>query len=502
MDDEEYANAKARVEKELGEAVNAVWESLKEFRARKYSAIAGDLDASRVTLIDKAYCVTEESGFMPGSPERKRISMLLDLHRDTFWHCTDNWGDISPALSDENRAFYAKLMLEQAKRSAESDKISRLGYTWIVEQYDNGKLKAFIDDKLLAESVNRGFWEIVNGYFSSEGPGYTPPLKSFEVLRRYMHLLDLTRFKEFKKGEMYSHGAWLENTYVAAYVRAKASNKLSRADLGILAKPIIEQEIEYSCGDEYDWDDERLEPEKYLRRKLRSYSDVLGTPAIQKLLKYKVAHYVSIFELYYAETLLNLVRGSKQAKQNLVSKSLDRKEHDFEREMVHNEFPPEWLTDEAKGYVQDRIVKVIDEEYKMMPFRKFTEHIEFIKRGARSGLIHEDIAKEKIERALNFYVESKRRPGGEVAQAVNTMEFPDFVDTAVIEKARGMAAIDSGTSEKRSAEARERIANSRRESMERWELENSKPATKEEGKQLDFTNMLRGGPGKTKSKSI
>jgi hypothetical protein len=438
VDDSDYKKSMERVEQMLNELAEASWSKFVEYRTQTQGKHFAYPVPRAETALEKAKAMLSDTGFLDG-PEKWRMDTLVAINERIFYHGTSFLDKLSPLISSEEKAFYANMLIHEARTQPPK----QMGYKWLVEQYDNGKLRDFIDHDLLVESVNRGFWELVSEYLSNSAHGRlmaVVPWKSYETLMKYSEHLDFTKYRECWPEKLRSRDGWPGKDYAKVYDRAKASGALSTKELGFLASPMVDRIIDVALNP-YEVE---VDPEPFMEANMKRFTDVLGTPAIQNLLKESFSLCINLLSdeednIYNAKVIEPYLRMADSAKRNLASSSLDRKELWLIGNMINGRFPAEWLNEEAKEYVQSKIVKVIDGNHGKISL--LPKNIDYITDAMKSGLLGKKLGIEKMERELTFYTEAKKRPGGKVAQEMYSMKL-EGINPELVKQVRGVAMKD------------------------------------------------------------
>ncbi|UZE94164.1 MAG: hypothetical protein IB618_01150 [Candidatus Pacearchaeota archaeon] len=408
-----YEDAKARVSKELTDLVEQIWPEIKKSYEESIVQIA--IPENKVKAIyTNCFNIKDDN-------KRKRFSMLFNLEEECYWHAIDNWPEIRKTLTKEDEKFYATLMIEEAKKRQHEEE--RFGYMWIVINYDNGNLQNFISEEFLEEVVNRGFWEIANGYFT--GGIFSLPLEKYYTLMKYSKYLDFSRLDEFKdKPLVQGQYGWLDYRYIEVFERER--KKLSLEDSAWFARPIIESVISWSLSFENPEDN----PKEGLKKKLEPYKKYLNIRTIQDLLKEKFQYYIKYINdedagsyLGYANILIDYINLSEDEITRFVSASLPKEEFDLERTLIEINFPKKWLNSETMSIIQEKIIKHLDRPPYHWKGKQVIPHLGFLQDVIQREWLDEDIGKERIKKGLENYLTQKHRPGGapvlELLQVLN-----------------------------------------------------------------------------------
>jgi len=358
------------------------------------------------------------------------FSMLNELRLNCFWHADDDWSELREILPEESQKFYANFMIELAKNQ---DKIKKLtfGHGWIVEAFHEGPLSDFIDEDLLIEAVNKGFWEIANDYFVANSHNTTIPDR-YDTIMEYSDKLDLSRVNEFKKELLGDTSGWIDDKYLSCFERAR--DKLSIEDGAWLVRPIIERHIGWTLA----WDDPEEEPEKSLEKEIKPYKEYIDTSLIQNLIKDEIKTYVADMNdvdidiaehnLLCINILSKYWNVPEQEFKDLINANFPLDGYQIEDTVIELDFPRDWLNQEILSKVQDNIIAYFD-----MTLDKKTEGLIYrlhnIQRAIRNGFLDEKIAREKIASKLEVYLALKRRPGGAVVETTLGCLDSKYVDT-------------------------------------------------------------------------
>jgi len=391
----DYDAAKNSVSTELERIIDNLWLEAKTLYEENYT-LDDDIDKVRVV-----YDVTHR---LEDRQKAKTFLMLYELNNDCFWHAADNWPELSKAMSDDNKEFYATLIIEQAKQGKKET-----GYSWIVEKYDDEVLKEFISEDLLKEAVNRGFWEIANDLFI-DNLARVP--ERYNTLLKYFKHLDLTRAGEFRTDNLLCiAGGWMSLEYINAFKRARG--KASKGDEEYIVRPIIQFILEQTLS----WEQPMEEPEKVLKKRLKKYNDYLSAPIIQDLIKEEISdslkeidgdsayHYLMSIEILKD----HLIMPEDKFKE-FISTNLPDDSYNLENNLVKEEFPIDWLTDNKKSEIKDAISKEIDNHIQKWRLGTFISDINFLKSAINQEFFNKDDAVNLIETGIDKYIGQEGRP--------------------------------------------------------------------------------------------
>jgi hypothetical protein len=411
--DFDYDSAKDRISNEFANLAEEVWPDIEKAYKKNKRRIPED----------KIEAIKWKKGYIEDFHKKNMFSMLNELDIESYWHATDFWNEIRKNLTEEDEIFYANLMIEQAKRGHEEE---RLGYAWIVKNHDNGNLREFIPESLLEEAVNIGFWEIANQYFT--GRGFRIPHKYYDTLMKYSEHLDLSRVDEFKTKPLIPDGDWIDSRYLAAFEEAR--KKLDKESGAWLAKPIIEQLILYSLSS--------FEPkpnkEELLAKETDSYREYFNTEPVQELFKERVEYHTkylggddSFDFLKNIKILIKYLDLDESEIIELVSSSLPKDGYGLERTLVDIDFPKNLLNSETISHIKNRIIEYIDEKASKER-KELIPHLYFLQDSIQKDWFDEKDGKDRIKNKLDNYLAQKRRPaGGKVSSLLNTLK-PKLVD--------------------------------------------------------------------------
>lgn len=405
-----YEAAKARVRGELTSLSDELWPDVEPTYQQYHWRVPKD----------KAEAIKSSLGRINDQNKKHMFGMLFELSMNCYWHADDHWSEIRPTLPKEDETFYATLMIEEAKRDGEE----RIGYSWIVEDYDNGKLKEHISEDLLREAVNRGFWGIVNFYFT--GFHFTPPLERYYGLMKHKELLDLSRVEEFKGKPLTNDCEWVDADYIECFERAR--EKLDLESSAWLARPIIDAIISYVLS----WDYQGGNQDYGLTKELDPYKEYFGTALIQDLFKDKLKSQIGSIggderreSLSYAKILAEYLEISKSEFVKFVSSSLPKGEYRLELDLLEVDFPQDWLDANTLAEMKSKLIDFVED--KTQKAKGIIPHLSFMQNTVKRGWMDKEYAKKKITDGIKNYLATKRAGSANpVADLANTLN-QDFV---------------------------------------------------------------------------
>lgn len=366
----DYEAAKLRVQRELAEIVEPLFERL-PLKERKKREGKFTLEEKTRRVHERGFLYAPQRfGFSDHITEVKgwRFSLLFELNFGTFWHALDHIREMRENLSAQDLEFYVRLVIEQGKHSKEENKNysfpgHRHGCFVLVELYDEGKLDPYVDNDLLRELVNRGFWELANQYFDGDishiGLGRAP-----EILKKYMRFLDLTRVDEFWEKPLFG-SYWVTEEYIAAVEMARG--KLRPESASKIVAPIVQNIFRVAF-----W--EVAETEQYLKGRLAPYLDYLQLPLVQEAVKYELREVIrrsssdgdSPFTAKSLSVGLKYLNLDGQKAAEFVSAEFTREKllSIGAAAFVKMRIPPELLTREKREEVRKLIFEELERRFK------------------------------------------------------------------------------------------------------------------------------------------
>ena len=361
---------------------------------------------------------------LPDNLNKYRFYIHYKLSRGLYWQAADFFDEIPK----EEREPYAKEMIEQAKVGGAHDWDS--DYLWIVEKYYDGTLTEFIDDDLLNESVNKGFWEFVGRELTQKVMG---ALKDYKVLMSYKDRIKIDKVpiekdiratylcswdRDSHYGRIIDDLWWPDDDFVEIFNKFK--NNLSKDDAAKLVRPIIEIEIKAALDDEF-WGNRT----KALEEGFKPYNEYLNHPRIQSLFEEYIRGYVSAMDSRFEYLLPYWNQSEENIKKFISNLVKDECSPDFIRK-----FPIKYLTDDLKSKIRTEL-----EEYLKNPWDKsIVPNIYLWADAVYYGYIPEEDAKDFIEQKVKEYIGKKRISKKRLTELY--YQLPDFVSTELKEEIR------------------------------------------------------------------
>jgi hypothetical protein len=433
----DYDAATKSLEKELFDLVEELYPIAKELHSQKYS---GSVDNKRNTIHTLAWFNNDDLGDVYKAGKFRMLEELVveNGRPGRPWRAIREWQKISARLPENDKEFYANVMIAQAQIPEDKGGM-HAGYAWIVEQESNGVFREFISDDLLKESVNKGFWQIASKYLVETSLSF--PAEDYERLIKHP-MLDLTRIKEFKhmmKGRPISSSR-TDNLYVEAF--EKVHKKLNKEDAGFFARPIIEHIIRNPIRNNRDWD----KPfSKVFAEQFEPYKDLLDTQDVQDLIremfednaKYSVTSGSEGYSyLQTAQTLRPYLKVPDKELREIVSKNFPRGETWLAQNIVNVRFPLDWLDPSTRKYIEDQV-----KEYAHSPLMQHEKQwhnknpvmgrLEFLQRAIATGWYDEKEGREKIASGLKEYLHRERRPAGNAVDVLLGTLHPSLVEQSL-----------------------------------------------------------------------
>jgi len=459
----DYEQANARISSELKEMAEQLWLEIQPiYKKYGWGAPENKVDGIRSHVIE-----------LKDEKKRDRFFLLIELREGKYWHAVEYWNELRGEMTKEERDFYAQLTIEQAKRD------SRLGYSWIVREYDKGHIRDYVPAELLKEAVNRGFWEIANEYFTTES--LRPPWEDYERLMKYKDLLDLGRLREFKTEKMLRcRDGWPDSDFFELFEKVRGN--LSLEDGAWLVRPIIEQRIAAAL-----FADGYVEhPEAALKKELELFAPYLSTKIVQELLREKMKGLLRLFSnddrdlqghyILCLKILSKYLTADESETRSFVSSSLPRDAHEIEEAILRTDFPKQWLDEDAMKFLREKMIRRIESpQQRYGKAKDLIPNLSFIQEAVKKGFLDREFGRKRINDGLLSYLAMKHRPAGDsVLSLLDTLD-PDLVSPPLYRE-----VVNEGISDllkrKKAAEARRWY----RKAKETGLLDEKKvPATKE-----------------------
>ena len=377
------------ISSELEELVNKFTDKYKKEIERDYNRKMPKEWKERAEMINGYFRINWYS--IPKEVETFKFQMLYELYNGCYWHATDFWDQLKKELSKEDLKTYAKEMIEQAKVG----KRGKSNYSWIVLKYDDGTLTEFIDDDLLTEAVNKGFWEI----FENETAAFHS-LKYYRAIMNHKEKLEIknvpidkslraTPLTLIDENGYTIYFQWPDEDYIK--IVDKFKDKLPKEDYIKLIRPIIELEIKNILSEEN---------EKF--RISKKYEEYLNHPTIQELFEEYIGEYASYLDSRFELLVPYWNVDEKTLKKFISEKVKDELPLDF----VKEEFPIKYLTKDTKLKIQNEL---IEELKKQQPWDKsIVPNMSYWKKSVELEYIPKGIAKEFFENEIKKYLKQKR----------------------------------------------------------------------------------------------
>ncbi|VVB59381.1 Uncharacterised protein [uncultured archaeon] len=447
-----YVEAQKRVSDELNVLADELWEKVEQVYSDEthFRPSANHIEAVKMAL----YLLgtnesVQEQGVEIDSNTRKKFSMLYELSTNGYWNAVKAWSQIEPSLNDDAE-FYAKLMIEQAKRESRQRKSD---YVWIVEQYDNGILKNFINDELLNESVNAGFWELAGNYLTCEMMAI--PRNQYDTIMKYPEHLDLSRVNEFRTKPLLAngnYGEWIDKRYVDAFKKARKKGALGLESEAFLARPIIELAFDIAFGIEAE------DSEAFLKDALKPYGKYLETKIIRSLLKDEIKKRViavsegsdwdqEVCLLEHAEILAEYLRLPKKRVRMFISSILLNEEELRVSGFIKDNFPKDWITPKARSRIKDAAEIYYDGLARLYASQEIIPALGILQKAMKKDFFDVEKGKKIIAKGLEEYLETKRHTASsEVKNLIGTLK-PEFVPDDLYKAVRAKVDKDLSKSE-------------------------------------------------------
>lgn len=450
-----YEESMARVNGELETLVGSLW-------AKFYAA---EDQVGRDTIEGKAATIINDMGRQARTMEFKdkgKLLLLNEIVYGSFWHSSNFWKNAESTMTDQDREFYATVIIEQAKLAHAMKGMSApgywYGYSWIVEKYDQGELRGYIPESLLREAVNKGFWENANRHFTVAEAKYSMPggvLDKYYVIMKYWEYLDLARVNEFWREPLCGKADWPILEYRKAFDRARG--RLDRKSATKLAAPIIDGLFRYVLNDEHKWDERRGAE---LAQRLRRYGEYMRMKEIQNLIKSNLVEQLGYLfdDDYKFEAMRNVkiylgyLNMSPDGKARFVSTALrlPQEGKNAIEDLVELAFPIDLLTREKKAELQ----KILQQHLALMSKFVFDSRakaetrpeqdaqrsvqpvssiktIELAQEAVRMGLLGREWCRSFIEGQIGTYLKGEALPSKAKVEAWKNVRLKLKIDTSL-----------------------------------------------------------------------
>lgn len=386
------------------------------------------------------------SGSHASSIQSKVFRALRDLAHGSYWHFVDDLSELKNYWTSAKTKLYVGVAIELAKRNETG--ATRTGYSWIVEKYDDGTLREYVDDALLTEAVNRGFWEIVDGYLVEGTEALVMSADRFNSVMGHLDLLDFSRMGELHdpKLKITGKGSWVSPELMKAFFRA--SERMDPEQAGHFIRGKIAQIVHAYLEEDYPSEKYLMSGKNYLEEKLIPYEKYLATKQIQDLFRNRTAFCMrrvgtSYFLLSHLETLLGLLTCSEEEKHEFLSGVL-LSESSRKAAIVMEGIPASLFTAEAQVLVADRLKEEIpllilaqgrerleaeeeraaeercmvwDEDgFTQVPHKPIVPYLSMMQSAVQLGWLDLDWVMGQTAPALNDYLASTERPEAEAVE--------------------------------------------------------------------------------------
>ena len=341
---------------------------------------------------------------IPDRFEKYKFLTLYEINSGCYWHATDFWLILRKELPKEKLEFYANAIIEQAKvGGCHADRNS--DYAWIVLKHYDGTLTDFIDDELLKEAVNRGFWEFAEHELT--GHSHFASLKYYQAIIAYKDLIEIKGVplekplratcleKRDKHGHLVGGLLWPDENYIELVDKFK--DQLPEDDAAKLIRPILELAIRIAFHEEFIGD-----PAEELEKEFEPHKEYLSHQHIQDLFKEYIGKYAGYLDAKF-ELLLPYWNASEEEVKTFVSENV---KDCWLLDFLEEKFPVKYLTNELKQDLQSKLIKELSEHPKWD--KSIVPHISSWGTAVQLGYVPEDIAKEFIENKIKKYLERKR----------------------------------------------------------------------------------------------
>ncbi len=386
------------------------------------------------------------SGQHASSIESKVFRALRDLVHGSYWHFTDDLSELKSYWTPEQAKFYVDVAIELAKKNETG--ATRTGYSWIVEKYDDGTIREYVDEALLADAVNRGFWEMVDGYLVEGKQALVMSADRFNSVMSHLDLLDFSRMEELHdpKLKITGKGSWVTPELMDAFWRA--SDRMDAEQAGHFLRGKVAQVVHAYLEEDYPTEKYFLSGQNYLAQELIPYKKFLATKPIQELFRDRAAYCLrrigsSYFLLSHLDTLRGLLTCSEEEKREFLSGVL-LGDGVRKASVVMEDIPASLFTSETQASITERLKKEIpvmielqerqrleaeeeraaEERYSVwdedgftqVPHRPIVPYLSLMERAVSLGWMDREWVIARAVPALDDYLNSDERPDAEAVE--------------------------------------------------------------------------------------
>jgi len=417
-----------RVKSELEQLVDWAWPYVEKEFEENHWKVPKD-------KFERAKRAASYPHIIPDSFEKYKFLTLYKINSGCYWHATDFWSLLRKKLPKEELEFYANAIIEQAKvGGCHVDRAS--DYAWIVLKHYDGTLTDFIDDELLKEAVNRGFWEFAEHELT--GHSHFASLKYYQAIIAYKDLIEIKDVplekplittslgKRDEYGYFVSELLWPDENYIELVDKFK--DQLPKDDAAKLIRPILELAIRVAFHKEFIGD-----PAEKLKKEFEPYKEYLNLKRIQDLFKEYIGAYAGHLDAKF-EFLLPYWNASEEEVKEFVSKKV---EDNLPQNFLRERFPIKYLTDELRQNLQSKLIEKLSEQQKWD--KSLVPNISTWDGAVQLGYVSENTAKEFIEGRIQKYLERKRVSKKRLCELYERL--PHFISEELKEEIRARAEI-------------------------------------------------------------
>jgi hypothetical protein len=348
------------------------------------------------------------------SPDGERFRILHDLNQGNFWRPTRYWDEIKNSLPCEEVDFYARTMLGLAETEINPQKA---GYCWIVECYDAGVLKEYIDEELFKKATNHGFKELAEEFFSYPHPrGLQINLNHFKLVTvKYISCLEPIVLNEIlqKDKPLYSTYNLVSTGYMG--FAKKAIEQLPSEDAAFFVGPIVDKFILYWF---HEYHGIQVDEKLGLAKDLRPYVEFLPTKPIQDLFVIRFKEFFNhlcqgfsdgAIWSFAVEVLWPYIEMPLAKKQVFASSCIPETNKRAVGAIYKESIPKGWFT-EGKQKEISQIFQNLCLDTANLTYRPIVPNFSMMLGGIKLGWPAEDWTKGIVVRSVDFFMASKKQP--------------------------------------------------------------------------------------------